>query len=207
MNRCRQSERVQDYLDRALDAAAEERFQAHLEGCAACAGELAAYMRVFSALDDAPLADPGPRFAERVLAQVLPSRVRRRRMAAAGAAYAGALAVSLAGLAALFGMPAGRALVEGASGDVSRRLVHFGVFLLNAIEFAVLRMADGWIVVDTVAERFAPFARALNALLSQPAIALTLWAAVVGTVVVLWWMRPRFGRDRGGARHVGLLGF
>jgi hypothetical protein len=45
----------------------------------------------------------------------------------------------------------------------------------------------------------------LKAVAAQPAIVMTVWAALAVTAGLLWWMRPR---DRAGAkevRHVGIL--
>ena len=208
MNGCPERQRVQDYLDRALAPGAAQAFRAHVATCAACAAELALYRRVFDVLAATPSWDPGPALTERVLARVLPTHVRRhRRLVALGWGYAGALAGVLAAVGVWSSRPgAGRAL-EALSGEASRRLLQTGVFMLNSLTQASLRFAEGWGLLAAAVERFSPVHRAFSAVLSQPAVALTMWAAALVCVGVLWWMRPRSHSAARGVRNVGVLGF
>jgi hypothetical protein len=145
MNRCRESRLVQDYLDRVLEPAATATFRAHLVDCADCAAELALYRRVFDVLAATPGWDPGPALTERVLAHVLPSRVRRhRRLVALGWGYAGGLTAMLAGLGLWGVRPGSVHALEALSGEASRRLIQTGLFVLNALTHASLRIAEGW---------------------------------------------------------------
>ena len=208
MNRCRERRLVQDYLDRALEPAALTAFRAHLAGCPDCAAELQLYRRVFEALAAVPEWDPGPALTERVLAHVLPSRVRRhRRLVALGWGYAGACAAMIAGVAAWGARPGSAQALEALSGEASRRVIQTGLFVLNSLTHASLRIAEGWGLLAAAGQRFSPVQRAFAAVLSEPAVALTLWASATVCVAVLWWMRPRPRPAAGRARHVAVLGF
>lgn len=206
MNGCPERRSVQDYLDRALDAGEATAFRAHLAGCAACAVELALYRRVFEALAAALTWDPGAALTERVLAQVLPSQVRRRRLVALGWGYAGSLAAVLAAVGVWSVRPGAWSTLEALSGEASRRLLQSGVFLLNSFTHASMRFAEGWGLVTAAGELFSPLHRATAAVLSQPTVALTVWASGVVCVGVLWWMRPRARTAAGGVSHVAVLG-
>jgi hypothetical protein len=208
MNACAQRQRVQDYLDRALEPAAAEAFRAHLAGCAECAAELALYRRVFDALAAVPDWDPGAALTERVLGRVLPSRVRRRRrLVALGWGYAGTLAAMLAAVGVWGSRPGAGHALEALSGEASSRVLQTGVFMLNAFTQASLRFAEGWGLLATAVERLSPVHRAVSTMLAQPAVALTSWAAALVCVGVLWWMRPRSRAAARGVRHVAVLGF
>ncbi len=208
MTRCPESARVQDYLDGELAAEERRRFEAHLAGCGDCAAELALYRRVFAALEGAPLLEPRPALTGRILARVLPSQVRRRRrLAVLGWSYAAAVAASVAGLSLALVLPASRAALERLSGAASHRLVEAGLFVLDALGYSVLRLADGWGWLHATAMHLAPLARALGALLAEPSIAVTLWAAAAACGALLWWMRPRARFATKEVRHVGVLGF
>jgi anti-sigma factor RsiW len=208
MMRCSESDRIQDYLDGELSPDAATRMRAHVAGCARCATELALYARVFESLSLTPVFDAGPALTERVLAHVLPSqRRRRRRIAQLGWGYAGLVAVTLSGLGLAWMQPAGRQLLFGLSNTASRTLVELSLFVLNTMSSSVLRIADAWKLVDLAAVRLAPLAHALSALVSQPALLLTVLASVTACAGVLWWMRPRTGASAEEARNVGVLGF
>jgi len=208
MNGCPERRRVQDYLDQALEAGEARAFRAHLAGCAACAAELALYQRVFTALAAAPTWDPGAALTERVLARVLPSQVRRhRRLVALGWGYAGSLAAVLAVVGVWGVRPGAWGTLEALSGEASRRLLQRGLFLLNSFTHASMRFAEGWGLVTAAGELFSPLQRALAAALSQPTVAVTIWASAAVCAGVLWWMRPRARTAARGVRHVAVLGF
>lgn len=208
MMRCTESERLQDYLDGELPAEAAARLKTHFEGCERCTAELALYRRLYDSLARAPLFEPRPEVTERVLAQVLPSRARRRRrIAVLGWAYAGLVVASVAGLAIGGAQPGPRQLVQSLSTGASRMLVEYGLWIINGLGASVQRVADLMRFVDLAVPRLAPLARAIGALLLQPAFVGTVLASTLACALLLWWMRPR-SRGRGEeVRHVGLLGF
>ena len=79
-------ERLQEWLDGRLAARSAARVEAHLAGCAACAGEAAAWSGTFAALHRVERFAPAEGFAERVMAQVrvpapAPARVPEWRRA------------------------------------------------------------------------------------------------------------------------------
>lgn len=83
-------ERLQDWLDGRLAARSAARVEAHLAGCAACAGEAAAWRDTFAALHKVERFAPAEGFAGRVMAQVhgpapAPARVPEWRRALAWA--------------------------------------------------------------------------------------------------------------------------
>lgn len=207
MSGCRHSERVQDLLDGLLSGEAAREFRAHLERCPRCAGELAAYRRVFAVLADAPLFDPGPALVERILDRVSPARLRRRWLRRFGIGYAAALALSVAGIGALASQPAVRLAAEGLWAAASRALAQGFVLVLQGLSATVVGLADGWRVLDGVGERLAPLARALAAVVTQSPLGIALAVAALAALGLLWWMRPRDARRGGEARHVGVLVF
>ena len=207
MTACHQTRRVQDHLDGALSPSEAAAFRTHLAGCPDCAAELARYRRVFAALAALPQWNPSPALTERVLVAVLPSRVRARRLRALGWGYAGTLAVMLGGVAAWSTHPAAGHALELLSGEASRRLIQTGLFVLNSLTHASLRIAEGWGLLAAAGQRFSPVQRAFEAVLSEPAVALTLWASATVCIAVLWWMRPRPRSVAREVRHVGVLGF
>ncbi|NNK63677.1 MAG: hypothetical protein HKO98_10790 [Gemmatimonadetes bacterium] len=60
--------RLQDYLEGRLAARAATSMDSHLDTCAVCRSELAAFRAVGMALDALPALEPSPEFGERVLA-------------------------------------------------------------------------------------------------------------------------------------------
>ena len=164
MNDCLEKVRLQDYLDGELSPEATRVMARHLAGCARCTAELELFRQVFEALERLPLLEPRPALSERILARVLPSRVRRRWAVALGWSYAGVFASVAAAVAWWVSRPSGRAALEFLSGELSRRLVQSLLFSLNALAFAVASLADGWGFMTMVGQRLAPFARALSSL-------------------------------------------
>jgi anti-sigma factor RsiW len=204
---CPRRRSIQDFLDHELAEPQAELLRRHLEGCADCAAEAALYRRAFRALDRLALHDPPPALAGQVLERVLPSRVRRRWVARVGWSYAASLAASMAGAALWLTRPGARQLLDSLSAVASRRLVESVTFVLDALAFGVVSLANGWGQAAMWSARLAPLMRALEALMSQPAIRLALLMAGITCAVVLWWMRPRDQRSVEGIRHVGVLGF
>jgi hypothetical protein len=207
VNRCAESERVQSFLDGDLAGHDLRAFLEHAGGCALCASELALYRRVVRSLETLPLIDPGPAFTARVLDRVLPSRVRRRWLRTLGLGYASGISVTLAGALVLATQPAARTLLVTLAGETPRRIAQALIFLLNALSFSVLSIAEGGRLLEGVGQRLAPLARAISALLSHTSIGVPLSVAVAACVVLLWWMRPREHTSRKEIGHVGVLGF
>jgi len=206
MNRCTESRRLQDYLDGLMAAAETDAFRVHLHACQGCSAELGAYQRLFHSLDHLPLLDPRPELAERVFAHVLPSRVRRRWILTVGWSYAASLVASLASAYVLATQPVARAWIDALADQASRQVVQSVTFVLNALAFVVVSLAAGWGFLAQALQRLAPIVRALVALLSPPAIELTVWTAGVACAAVLWWMRTREKPSTRNMRHVAVLG-
>src|SRR6266487_2554209 len=133
MRRCPETDRVQDFLDGELRPLEANAFRSHLASCVECAAELAMYRRVFAAIESAATWDPGPALTERVLARVLPSRVRRRWMRTLGVGYAAALAATAAGIAAIANLPSARDVIVSLSAAASRGLVQGLVVAINGL--------------------------------------------------------------------------
>jgi anti-sigma factor RsiW len=207
MTRCKESLRVQGFLDGELAPGEVMDFRAHLAGCPECAAELAAYQHVIAALERVPLLAPPPALTGRILERVLPSRARRRRLAVLGWLYAAASAACV-GLVALWVLQPGRdAMLETFSGQLSHRLLGAGLFVLNTLGASAVRLADVWGLLHAAGERLAPLTRALGAVLTSPGIALSVWSAAAVCAALLWWMRPRTGSAAREVRHVSVLGF
>jgi len=200
---CNESTRVQDFLDGALAPAEVAAFQDHLRGCTGCAAEIAAWSRVFQALDATPLLDPGPALTERVLAAIVPSRIRRRWLRTVGWTYAGSLAASVAAAAFAANLPGSHTWLDTASNQASSQAVQLVVFVLNTLAFATLGIANGWGALAALASRIAPLPRALGSLLQHPGIEVALWAAAVICVALLWWLQTR---ERPSSQRVDPLG-
>jgi hypothetical protein len=203
--RCSQTHRAQDYLDREMVPAERAEYEAHLATCADCALELAAYRRVFERLATLETWEPSADLAERVLAEVMPRHPARwLRPLAWGAGLAAAASLAMLG-AAVF-MPGPRGWMNGLVADAARSVVSSLVFVLKSLNGGALRALDSLGQTGALASRVAALARAALASASQPAIAFTLWAALLAGVALLWWMRPREDRSAGEDHHVGLLG-
>lgn len=206
IDRC-DARRIQDFLDGELSASEVQAFREHLATCAECEAELVLYRRTFMALDSVSLARPPLELTERVLERVLPSRVRRRWVRTFGWAYAGVFAASVAVVAVWTSQPTTRAMFAAFSDAFSKRFVETLMFLLNGLAWLMVSLVDGWGLLASAGLRFAPFVRALGAVLSDPGIQISLVTAAAACGALLWWIRPRHKRKSEGARHVGLVGF
>jgi anti-sigma factor RsiW len=207
MTRCRENLRLQQFLDGELPPGQVVAFRAHLADCPDCAAEVASFQRLIATLERAPLLAPRPELTGRILERVLPSRARHRRLVALGWGYAGALTACVGAVALWALRPGGHAQLETLSGQLSHRLLGAGLFLLNLLGASAVRLADSWSMLHAVGERLAPLSRALSAVLREPSIALTIWAAAAVCAALLWWMRPRAGAAAREVHHVGVLGF
>ena len=207
MTSCRENLRLQDFLDGELPPEEAMAFRAHLAGCQDCAAEVASFQSLITRLERAPLLAPRPELTGRILERVLPSRARRRRLVALGWGYAGALAVCVGAVALWALQPGGSAQLETLSGQLSHRLLGAGLFVLNLLGASAVRLADGWSLLHAVGGRLAPLLRALGAVLTEPSVATSIWAAAAVCAALLWWMRPRAGAAAREVHHVGVLGF
>jgi hypothetical protein len=207
MTPCTRTRRLQAYLDGDLPEAEARALGEHLAGCARCAAELAALRRVFAMLAAVPLDEPSPGLTERVLERVVPSRARRRRWVRAfGWGYGTVLAGCLAAIGLWALQPGGQAVLSGLTAAASRRLFEAVLLVPRTLGFVLLHLTGGWNALGEALQRFVPFLRALDALMAQSGILVTLGAALAACVVLLWWMRPREARAHKEIRHV-LLGF
>ena len=207
MTRCAESLRIQDFLDGELGAGELADFRVHLATCPECAAELAAYRSVVAVLEGAPLLEPPAGLTVRILDRVLPSRARRRRLAALGWAYAAASLACVGGAVLWLLQPGRDAWLVRVSGQLSHRVLGAGLFVLNALGTSAVRLADGWGLLHAVGTRLAPVTRALGAVVAEPAVALAAWSAAAACVALLWWMRPRSSAAAREVHHVGVLGF
>jgi anti-sigma factor RsiW len=205
---CPESVRVQAFLDRDLPADQAAAFETHLAGCAVCARELAAYTRLLAIIDRAPVWDPGPRLTERILNRVVPSRVRSRFVNVFGWAYSAACAITTFALISWLMTPGTPRWITSQLSELYLQALRTSLLALHTVVDGWIRFGDGWSLFGTFVDRLAPLGRALTFSLAQPAVALSIGAAFIGTVLVLWWMRPRVGaRATKGVPHVDLLGF
>jgi anti-sigma factor RsiW len=118
---CRETAKLQDYLEALLPEPGRLEMEAHLRDCARCAAERVRLERLFVALDALPLESPSPLLADRVLERVLPARVKARWMRRLGLVYAGALAASLGGVALWIAQPSAHAFLAWVAGAASSR--------------------------------------------------------------------------------------
>jgi anti-sigma factor RsiW len=205
MTDCTQSSRAQDYLDGELVPQEIAAFEAHLAQCAACQAEVAAYRHVFTELAELETWDPGPQLAERVLAEVMP-RHAPRWLPVMVWTSAASIAASFLAIGAGAFLPGPRAWLYNLLADATRALVSSFVFLLKSFNAGALRALDSLGASSAWLARLGSFAHALGVSISHPAVAFTLWAALLVGVALLWWMRPREDRTVREDHHVGLLG-
>lgn len=208
MNRCRESSRVQEWLDGDLAASAASAFRAHLEGCESCAAESRVYENLFAAIerDRATLEDPGPALTERILERVLPSRLRRRRVTIFGWVYGTTSAISTFAFVSWIAQPNTPIWLTQRFSEATLRVSQVLLFSFQAFTRSLLEALDGWAILATVATRVVPVGRALARPLGNPTLAAVMLAAALASAGVLWWMRSG-RRSTEGIRNVGLLGF
>ena len=211
MTHCPHRHRLQDFLDGELPADDARAFVAHLEGCAGCAADLELFARVDEALRSAPAWDPGLDFTERVLDRVVPSRLRRRFVTVVGWTYGTATAVSTFALASWLSRPGTPAWIASALSELYLASLRTGVFAFQTVVAACFRLGNGAGLLGAFSQHLSPLVHAGVLALSHPVLGATLVSAALGSIGVLWWMRPsaalvRWGRRGRGADHVGLLG-
>jgi hypothetical protein len=207
VNSCPGTGILQDFLEALLPEAEMRRVGAHVAGCPDCLAERARLEALFDAFEALPLEAPSPALSERVLDLVLPARRRARWMRRFGVGYAAALVASLASVAVVATLPAGRGFLAWVASEAPSRVLDSLKFMVNAASFLALRLAGGWGLVSAAGSRVSPLLRAFLAALDQPAIQLSFVLSAVSCLAVLWWLRPHPGRHERGMPNVGLLGF
>lgn len=205
MTRCDQDTRVQDFLDGDLPPPEAVAFRAHLAVCPHCAAEAASFRRLFTTLEQQPLDVPRPELTGRILGRVLPSRVRRRRLAALGLGYAAGLVVTGAGVALWMFRAGDGGLTAALPAWLWRHLLRGGLSALDALGASAVNLATGWSWLEAAAGRLAPLSRAFALLMTDPRVAPALWAAVTVCAVLVWWMRPRRASVTREVRHGGIV--
>ncbi len=206
MNRCPQIVRAQDYLDDEMLPAERAHYEAHLATCEECSLELAGYRRVFERLATLETWEPRADLADRVLAEVMPRHPARWLRPLVWAAGVSA-AASLAAIGAAVFVPGPRAWMNGLVAEAARSVVGSIVFVLKSFNGGVLRALDSLEQSSALLTRLHALLKTLAATVSHPAVAFTLWAALLTGVALLWWMRPREERAVREDHHVGMLGF
>jgi anti-sigma factor RsiW len=204
VTRCEQDSRIQDFLDGLLPPGETVGFRAHLAVCPRCAAEVESYRSLIAALEREPLEVPRPELRGRILAHVLPSRVRRRRLVALGLGYAAGLVVTGAGVASWMLGAGGAAALGSLPAWLWRHVLRGGLSALDALGASAVNLATGWSWLEATAGRLAPFSRAFVVLMSDPRVASAVWAAVAVCAMLLWWMRPRGASASPEVRHVGI---
>ena len=201
MTRCPETRNVQDWLDGTLEPEAAARFETHLAGCAECEAEVAAFRVVFAELRSLPLLDPRPELFQRIMDEVLPHRAPRW-VRVLGWTYAGAFAASAAAIGSAFVLPGPSAWLHGVIAAATRSLTGTGTFVLRSLSDGLARAGE----TVTGAGSAGRMLKLVWGALAQPAVMVTIVAAIAVCAGLLWWMRPRERRETGEIPHVGLLG-
>ena len=201
MNRCPETPNVQDWLDGTLAPEAAARFEAHLAACPECEAEATAFRVVFAELRSLPLLDPRPELFERIMAEVLPHRAPRW-VRVVGWAYAGAFTASVAAIVSAFVLPGPNAWLRGIIASATRSVTGTGTFVLRSLSDGLARVGETFAGGGWAGKMY----KLLWTALANPAILLTIVAAIAVCAGLLWWMRPRERRETGEIPHVGLLG-
>jgi hypothetical protein len=204
--RCPESRRVQDHLDETLGAAERERFASHAIACVRCSADIAAYRDLFASLDALPLVSPSATLAERILARVLPSRVRLRWVRALGWGYAATFAVSLLAATVWVAQPGAQEALAGLSSEVSSRFTGSVVLALRSLALMAQGIAGGWGLLLSVGAWVAPLNRALSPLVANPTVVTALAAAGIACAALVAWMQARQGRAAEERNHVSIVG-
>lgn len=205
---CAEGHRVQDYLDGLLPVAAFQAFEGHLQTCARCTADVSRYRQVFTKLERMPLLSPSAGFTERVLARVVPARIRARWVRVIGWGYAAACAAFVGAIAVVLGMPGTQGAIEQFSGDATGRFTGVIVLAMQAFSVLAQAVAGAWGFALGVVSWFAPVGRALAPLVANATVISALGAAGVACTVLIWWMHTReSNRATEKVKHVALLGF
>ena len=201
MNRCPETRNVQDWLDGTLEPDATARFEAHLAGCPECEAEATAYRVVFAELRTMPLLDPRPELFQRIMDEVLPHRAPRW-VRVLGWAYAGAFTASVLAIGSAWVLPGPNAWLHGVIAAATRSVTGTGTFVLRSLTEGLARVGETLAGTGSAGRML----KLVWGALSQPAVLVTIVAAIAVCAGLLWWMRPRERRESGEIPHVGLLG-
>jgi anti-sigma factor RsiW len=201
MNRCPEIPCVQDWLDGTLEPDAAARFEAHMAGCAECEAEAAAYRVVFAELRALPLLDPRPELFQRIMHEVLPHRAPHW-VRVVGWAYAGAFTASVAAIGSAFVLPGPSAWLHGVIATATHSLTGTSTFVLRSLSDGLARAGETFAGTGSAGRTL----KLLWGALANPAVLVTVVAAVVVCAGLLWWMRPRERSEHEEMPHVGLLG-
>lgn len=201
MNRCPETRNVQDWLDGTLEPEATARFEAHLAGCPECEAEATAYRVVFAELRSLPLLDPRPELFQRIMDEVLP-RHTPRWVRVLGWAYAGAFTASVLAIGSAWVLPGPNAWLHGVIAAATRSITGTGTFVLRSLTDGLARVGETLAGTGSAGRML----KLVWGALSQPAVLVTIVAAIGVCAGLLWWMRPRERRETGEIPHVGLLG-
>jgi anti-sigma factor RsiW len=210
MSRCLESRRVQEYLDLELTPERARALEAHLAQCDRCTAEMTAYRALFAnldkALDRVEALDPGPALTERILDRVLPSRLRRRWVTAAGWVYGTFSALITFLFASWITRPETHVWLAGTYTEASLRVAQTALFTIQALVGSWLELSQGWGLVERLVGRTIPWARAVAQPLSDPLVVAVGLAALAACSGLLWWMRSGRHAVTEEIRNVGLLG-
>jgi anti-sigma factor RsiW len=201
MNRCTEITSVQDWLDGTLEPDAAARFEAHMAGCAECEAEAAAYRVVFAELRALPLLDPRPELFQRIMHEVLPHRAPHW-VRVVGWAYAGAFTASVAAIGSAFVLPGPSAWLHGVIATATHSLTGTSTFVLRSLSDGLARAGETFAGTGSAGRTL----KLLWGALANPAVLVTVVAAVAVCAGLLWWMRPRERSEHEEMPHVGLLG-
>jgi hypothetical protein len=197
MNRCRESRRVQSWLEGDLPGDQATAFAEHLRGCATCEAELRSYRALFLALGDSlAVPDPGPALTERILDRVVPSRLRRRWVNAVGWTYGAASGQHV--LRFVDRSASTHGLVQARRASLRSAVLLFVQTLNRLLESST---AGG----SHHRGRHVGAGAALARPLAEPTVASILVAAMFACLALLRWMRPQARPIEEEVRHVGLL--
>jgi anti-sigma factor RsiW len=201
MNRCTEITSVQDWLDGTLEPDAAARFEAHMAGCAECEAEAAAYRVVFAELRALPLLDPRPELFQRIMHEVLPHRAPHW-VRVVGWAYAGAFTASVAAIGSAFVLPGPSVWLHGVIATATHSLTGTSTFVLRSLSDGLARAGETFAGTGSAGRTL----KLLWGALANPAVLVTVVAAVAVCAGLLWWMRPRERSEHEEMPHVGLLG-
>jgi anti-sigma factor RsiW len=202
---CPPSDRLQALLDDELGAEDTAALRAHVEGCAACAAELAAYRDLFATLRSAPELEAPWGLRERILERVLPSRIRRRWITAFGRVYAGATAVVTFAALTAISRPETRDAIRQWAGDLAHATVRLLVLALDSVAVSLTRLPDGVRDLESLGRKLTPLSRALEQSFALPAVQVSVVAALIACVALFNWMRAHERRSGKGGPHGGFM--
>ena len=194
MNHCPETDRLQEWLDGELAPSEAATIEAHVETCAACAADVAAFRLVFADLDTLPLLEPALELHTRIMDAVLPQRVPKW-VRVLGWAYAASLVASAALLLAAFLLPGPSDWMHGIVAAGMSAFARTGAFVMRSFTETLTQVGDATRLL-----------RLLLGIVLQPVVLGLIVSATAACAALFWWMRPRERRETREVTHVGLLG-